>query len=64
MLEAPSIISVPEQSAAIIRITVPRSDMQSVMPPAIKELRTVLAAQGITPAGGVVHGSVQATLVA
>ncbi len=51
MLETPSIISVHEQSAAIIRITVPQSDIRAVMPPAIKELRTTLAAQGIVPAG-------------
>lgn len=51
MLETPSIISVPEQRAAIIRLTVKRSEMQAVMPTAIKELRMVLAAQGLVPAG-------------
>ena len=51
MLEAPSITPVREQSAAVIRITVPQSDIRTVMPTAIKELRTTLAAQGIAPAG-------------
>ena len=51
MLEAPSIICVPEQSAAIIRMTVPQSDIRTAMPPAIKELRMTLAAQGITQVG-------------
>ena len=51
MLEAPSVVSVLQQDAAIIRITVPRADIRSVMPPAIIELRTTLAAQGIAPVG-------------
>lgn len=51
MLDSPSILSVPEQSAAIIRMTVPRSEIRDVMPAAIRELRSVMAEQGIAPSG-------------
>jgi len=51
MLDTPSIYSVPQLSAAVIRMTVPRSEIRDVMPAAIKELRTVLAEQGIASSG-------------
>jgi effector-binding domain-containing protein len=36
---------------AVIRLTVPRSQMQAVMGPAIGEVMAVVAAQGLTPSG-------------
>ncbi|MFC7053086.1 GyrI-like domain-containing protein [Hansschlegelia quercus] len=51
VLETPTIVSVAEQSAAIIKIIVPKAAIRAVMPPAIKELTATLAAQGIAPAG-------------
>lgn len=50
-------ISPPEQvhtvatACAVIRLKVPRSEIQQVMGPAFGELFASLAAQGITPAG-------------
>ena len=51
MIDEPSVITVAERAAAVIRITVPRPEMQSVMGPAIRELREVLRAQDIAPSG-------------
>jgi effector-binding domain-containing protein len=53
MLEAPEIIQVAAQAAAIIPIIIPRTQIQQVMGPAIQELLGTLAAQGIPPAGPV-----------
>ena len=49
--EAPAIIAVAAQTTAVIRITVPRPDMKSVMGPAIAEVTAALRAQGIGPSG-------------
>ncbi len=43
----------PAQLAAIIHLTIPRAQIQSVMGPAIGEIFSVLRAQGIQPAGAV-----------
>jgi effector-binding domain-containing protein len=51
MLEAPSVISVPQQDSAVVRLNVPKADIRAVMPAAIKEVRAALAGQGIVPAG-------------
>lgn len=51
MLETPQVVESPSQLTALVRITVPRSEIQNVMGPGIQEVRAALAAQGIAPAG-------------
>jgi effector-binding domain-containing protein len=53
MLATPQIIKTNLQQAAVIRLTIPRSKMMEVFGPAVGELMTVLAAQGIEHAGAV-----------
>lgn len=47
----PTLIVLPEQRVAVIRLQVPRTAMRSVMGPAIAELHAALAAQQVQPAG-------------
>ena len=51
MIETPYITHSETQLTALIHLTIPRADIQSVMEPALRELRTVLAGQGIRPTG-------------
>ena len=51
MIEKPQIIQTTAQPAAIIHLTIPRSEIQHVMGPARAELMAAVAAQGITLAG-------------
>ncbi|MBI3819848.1 MAG: GyrI-like domain-containing protein [Planctomycetes bacterium] len=51
MIDKPHITKVAAQSAAVIRITIPKSEIRNVMGPGIQELFATLAAQGIKPAG-------------
>ncbi len=51
MLETPHIAQTTTQLTAIIHLTIPREDIQSVMGPGLSELTSVIAAQGIRPAG-------------
>ena len=53
MLATPQIINTNVQEAAVIRLTIPRSKMMEVFGPAVGELMTVLAAQGVEPVGAV-----------
>ncbi len=53
MLATPQIIQTQAQDAAVIRLTIPRSEMMKVFGPAVGELMTVLAAQGVEPVGAV-----------
>jgi effector-binding domain-containing protein len=53
MLATPQIIKTDVQPAAIIHLTVPRSEMMKVFGPAVGELMTALAAQGVEPVGAV-----------
>ena len=53
MLATPQIIETNVQDAAVIRLTIPRSEMMKVFGPAVGELLTVLAAQGVEPVGAV-----------
>src|SRR3954468_11322355 len=53
MLATPQIIKTDVQPAAIIHLTVPRSEMMKVFGPAVGELMTALAAQGVEPIGAV-----------
>ena len=51
MLDPPQIAQTAAQPAAVIRITIPREQIQQVMGPAFGELAATLAAQGLQPAG-------------
>lgn len=53
MIEPPKIVHTSRETAAVILITTPRSDMPKVFGPAVQELMGTLAAQGIAPAGAV-----------
>jgi len=50
-LDKPQIVQTAAQQTAIIRLTIPRAEIRTVMGPAHQELTAVLAAQGIAPAG-------------
>ena len=51
MLDPPQIVPADARLAAVIRITVPREQIQQVMGPGIAELFAAIAGQGIAPAG-------------
>jgi effector-binding domain-containing protein len=51
MIDTPQITQTTAQLTAIIHLTVPRSEIRSVMGPGIGELMAVVKAQGIGPAG-------------
>lgn len=53
MLATPSITTTNVEEAAVIRLTVPRSEMRKAFGPAVGELIAALAAQGIEPVGAV-----------
>ncbi len=53
MIEPPEIVQTSAQSAAIIRLTIPREEIRNVMGPGMAELMSAVAAQGLTPAGPV-----------
>jgi effector-binding domain-containing protein len=53
MLDKPEIVRTESRPAAVIRLTIPRSEIQTAMGPAIKEVIAAVAAQGIRPAGPV-----------
>jgi effector-binding domain-containing protein len=53
MLAAPEIIMTNVQEAAVIRLTIPRSEMMKVFGPAVGELMAALAAQGVDSVGAV-----------
>ncbi len=52
-LDEPEILVLQPQTTAVIHLTVPRSEIRSVMGPAISEVMGTLAAQGVEPAGPV-----------
>lgn len=51
MIDAPNLVQTTAQTAAVIRFTIPRAEIQQVMGSGIGELMATLAAQGIAPAG-------------
>jgi effector-binding domain-containing protein len=53
MIAAPQIIKTAAQEAAVIRLTIPRSEMMKAFGPAVSELMSTLAAQGVEPIGAV-----------
>ena len=53
MLATPQIIQTSVQEAAVIRLTIPRSEMMKVFGPAVGELMAALVAQEVEPVGAV-----------
>ena len=53
MLDTPQIVQTEGQSTAVIRLTIPRAEIQTVMGPAIAEVMAAVTAQGLAPAGPV-----------
>jgi effector-binding domain-containing protein len=53
MIETPSIVQTEAHAAAVIRLTIPRSQMMKTFGPAAGELMAALAEQGVEPVGGV-----------
>ncbi len=51
MIDTPHITDTAAQLVAFIHLTIPRDDIRQVMGPAISEVFSVLAVQGITPTG-------------
>ncbi|HEY5706565.1 MAG TPA: GyrI-like domain-containing protein [Terrimicrobiaceae bacterium] len=50
MLDTPQIIQITAQPTAIIRLTIPKDEIQAVMEPGLSELMAAIGAQGIAPA--------------
>ena len=53
MISTPQIVQTHAQSAAVIHLTVARSEMMKVFGPAVGELLAALNAQGVEPVGAV-----------
>ena len=51
MIDTPHVVQTTPVTAAVIHLTVPREQIQTVMGPAISEVLAVLKAQGLSPAG-------------
>ncbi len=51
MLEKPQIVQTAPQTIAVIRLTVPREEIQKVMGPSRGELMAAVAAQGVASTG-------------
>jgi effector-binding domain-containing protein len=51
MIDTPQITQTADQLTAVIRLTIPREEMRTVMGPGIKELMAAIADQGIAPSG-------------
>lgn len=51
MIDTPEITLTEPLQAAVVRLTIPRSEIGNVMGPAIGEVMAALAAQGLAPAG-------------
>jgi effector-binding domain-containing protein len=53
MISKPQILQTKAHAAAVIHITTPRNEMMKVFGPAVGELLSALAAQGVEPIGAV-----------
>jgi effector-binding domain-containing protein len=53
MLETPQVVQTDRQVTAVIHLTIPRNEIQSVMGPAIAEVMAAVSAQGTGPIGPV-----------
>jgi len=51
MLDKPQIVKIADQTIAVIRLRVPREEIQEVMGPSHGELMAAVAAQGVTTIG-------------
>ena len=51
MIDTPAIVDTAAQRAAVIHVTIPRSEIQQAMGSGFNELMSTLQEQGITPAG-------------
>lgn len=51
MIDKPQIVQTDAQPAAVLRLPIPREEIRNVMGPAMAELKSALAAQGMAPAG-------------
>lgn len=51
MIDVPQIIEIASQLTAVIRITVPREQIREVMGPAMHEVLSTVASQGLQPIG-------------
>jgi effector-binding domain-containing protein len=51
MLDEPQIVKTADQGIAVIRLTVPRGEIQKVMGPGHRELMAAVAAQGVATTG-------------
>lgn len=51
MIEPPQVVQAEAQPAAVIRLTIPRDEMQHVMGPGLAEVFAAVQAQGAEPAG-------------
>lgn len=51
MLEKPQIVQTSARLTAVIRLTVPRTEIQAVMGPGLSEIMAALSSQGVVPAG-------------
>lgn len=51
MIDTPHIAQSPYRQTAVIRLTIPRHQIQQVMGPGIQELMAAVTAQGIGPTG-------------
>jgi effector-binding domain-containing protein len=51
MLDTPHITQTEARQTAVIHLTIPRAEIRNVMGPGIRELMSVVAAQGVTPTG-------------
>lgn len=51
MIETPQIVELPARPIAVVRLLVPRAEIEKHMDPAVRELYATAAAQGIVPAG-------------
>ena len=50
-IDAPRIVQSEAQELAVIHLEIPRSEIQQVMDPAIREVMSVVTSQGIGPTG-------------
>ena|ERR1700737_4077314 len=53
MISTPQILQTMAEAAAVIHLTVPRSEMRRVFGPAVGELMAALAEQGVKPCSAV-----------
>lgn len=51
MIETPRITRSGAQNAAVVRLTVPRSEIREAMGPGLQEIQRALQAQDVAPAG-------------